>query len=240
MDSDAVIVLGKKLVEELELGNSVDTLSRWMAHYIAELITKVEAARPEERDELSSRCAAAILDLWRHRSVLPNGKRPFEEIEPILRALQSLDPEDDTPRYFRSVRPYPERTAEEAEVQKWLDLANHFDRTARMLIRDCLGQAAAVALDKAIEWVRRAEAAGAAEGIESSVIRIMSAEVSLVEAVTDKEREKLEKRVERLELFMAEASKLAVSLRDQLQATASAPAEANGESGNVMAEDQTS
>jgi hypothetical protein len=107
VDSDAVIALGKRLVEELELGDSVDTLGRWMAHYIAELIVKVEAARSEERDKLSSCCAAAILDLWRHRSVLPNGKRPFEEIEPILRAIQSLDPEDDIPRYWRSARSHP-------------------------------------------------------------------------------------------------------------------------------------
>ena len=130
MDSDAVIGLGKKLVEELELGAPVDTLGRWMAHYVAELITNVEAARPEERNELSSRCAAAILDLWQHRSVLPDGKRPFEEIEPILRAIQSLDPEDHTPRYWRSARSYPEKTAEEPEAQKWLDLADQFDDTA--------------------------------------------------------------------------------------------------------------
>jgi hypothetical protein len=236
MDSDAIIALGKQLVEELELGNSVDTLGRWMAHYIAELITKVEAARPEERDELSSRCAAAILDLWRHRSVLPTGKRPFEEIEPILRAVQSLDPEDATPRYFRSARPHTERTAEEAEAQKWLDLADQFDNTARILIRHCLAQAASAALDKAREWVRLAETAGADEGIERLVVQILAVEGDAGEAATNREREMLENRVERLELFVAEARKLAASWRDQLQVTASDLAEGGDRNGSVVTE----
>ena len=34
--SDSVLALGKKLVDELGLDQSVDTLGRWMAHYIAE------------------------------------------------------------------------------------------------------------------------------------------------------------------------------------------------------------
>lgn len=39
-----------------------------------------------------------------HRAAFPNGKRPFEDLEPVMRAIESLDPEDDTPRYFRSAR----------------------------------------------------------------------------------------------------------------------------------------
>lgn len=89
--SDPVLQLGKKIVDELGLDQSVDTLSRWMAHYIAELIHSAETADTEDRSEKLSRCASAILDLWEHRSELPNGKRPFEDVEPILRALQSLD-----------------------------------------------------------------------------------------------------------------------------------------------------
>ena len=38
----AIVQLGKKLVEELALNNSVDTLGRWMAHHIAELIYDAE------------------------------------------------------------------------------------------------------------------------------------------------------------------------------------------------------
>jgi len=33
---DDVLKLGKQLIAELGLDQSIDTLSRWMAHYIAE------------------------------------------------------------------------------------------------------------------------------------------------------------------------------------------------------------
>jgi hypothetical protein len=121
MDSDAVLALGKKLVAELGLDQSVDTLSRWMAHYIAELMHAAETAEDAKRQELTSRCCVAILDLWRHRRELPDGKRPFEDIEPILRALQSLDPEDTTPRYFRSARPNQAETEQDLKPESGLN-----------------------------------------------------------------------------------------------------------------------
>ena len=34
----AILELGKLFVKELDLEKSVDTLSRWMAHYVAEKI----------------------------------------------------------------------------------------------------------------------------------------------------------------------------------------------------------
>src|SRR6202050_2818855 len=102
--SEPILQLGEKIVQELELDPSVDTLGRWMAHYLAELIRNAETAGVEDRPEKLLRCASAITDLWRHRSELPNGKRPFEEIEPILRALETLDPENATPRYLGLIR----------------------------------------------------------------------------------------------------------------------------------------
>ena len=99
-----ILDLGRALVEELGLDPGVDTLSRWMAHYIAELIEAAETAKVEERPAKLAKFADAILKLWEHRHHLPNGKRPFEDLEPILRALESLDPNDDTARYFRSLR----------------------------------------------------------------------------------------------------------------------------------------
>src|SRR5206468_12121550 len=87
--SDSILKLGKKIVDELGLDQTVDTLGRWMAHYIAEKIGDVEAATGEDRAQKMSECRDAILQLWAHRSELPNGKRPFEDFEPIFRALQS-------------------------------------------------------------------------------------------------------------------------------------------------------
>ena len=79
-------------------------LGRWMAHYVADLIAKAENATGEEGSLNQKKCFDAILALWMHRAAFPSGKRPFEEMEPVVRAIESLDPEDSTPRYFRSAR----------------------------------------------------------------------------------------------------------------------------------------
>jgi hypothetical protein len=176
MASEAILTLGKKLVAELDLNQSSDTLGRWMAHYVAELMRAAETVEPERRQEIKKECCAAILDLWQHRHVLPNGKRPFENIEPILRALESLDPEDDIPRYFRSARPDKAEAEQETETQQWLELASELDYSAKTLIRHCLARAAEHALEKSREWVKRAAEVGADHHAETLVIQFLSAE----------------------------------------------------------------
>jgi len=89
--SKSVTGLGKRLVEELGLETSVDTLGRWMAHYIGELINTVEEAdNPKERKKAQERCCQTILKLWEHRVSLPDGARPLSNIEGVLRAIKSL------------------------------------------------------------------------------------------------------------------------------------------------------
>lgn len=94
--------MGKRIVEELGPDQSVDTLPRWMAHYVAELIHSAETASGEDRQAKAAVCADAILSLWAHRVQFPKGMRPLEEIEPILRTLESLDLNNDPKRFYPS------------------------------------------------------------------------------------------------------------------------------------------
>ena len=52
-----VEALGRRIVDELGLEKGVDTLARWMAHYIAELIEKVEVGVRELMFAMSEFCA---------------------------------------------------------------------------------------------------------------------------------------------------------------------------------------
>lgn len=80
---------------ELELDESVNTLSRWMAHYLAELISATETASADKKQELEQRCADTIMKLWANRDTFPDGIRPFKNFEPIFRVLEKLDPDRD-------------------------------------------------------------------------------------------------------------------------------------------------
>lgn len=214
-----ILEIGRALIKELALEPGNDTLCRWMAHYIAELIEGAETATEADRPEKLAKCSEIILALWQHRYELPNGKRPFEELEPIFRAIESLDPDDDTPRYFRSVRNTSDKVDVNAKSKKWLELAEGLDYSAKILIRYCLEQASQDALDKSQEWVRLAELAGLEDGIEFPVIRLITAENKLAnESETNtRARKLLEDRISRLDAFKDMADSLATDMRRKLQ-----------------------
>lgn len=213
------MVLGRALVEEFDHDKDVDTLSRWMAHYIAELIEAAESANDEDRPAKLAKCADAILKLWGHRHQLPNGKRPFEDLEPVISALESLDPADNIPRYFRNPRMAVAESEENTETRKWLDLANAVDYSAKILIRYCLTQAAQTAIDKSKEWVKLAEEADEDNDRDILVVRIIINESDLLKENEPDEiaRRLLADRVERLDAFKIMADALASDLRLQLK-----------------------
>jgi hypothetical protein len=69
--SQEILSLGNKLVEELKLADSNDTLSRWMAHYLAELMTQAESATGEAKANLEKQCFETILKIWANRGITP-------------------------------------------------------------------------------------------------------------------------------------------------------------------------
>ena len=216
--SESILKLGQKIVDEFGLDQTVDTLGRWMAHYIAEKIGDVEAATSEDRAQKMSECSDAILKLWAHRSKLLNGKRPFEEFEPVFHTLQSLDPDDTTPRYFRQARSEANKNDEDTQTMQWLDLASGIDYTARILIRYCLAVAAQSAVDKSREWVALAEAIAKESDIDIKIVRVITDDADALnsENPDDLGKKEIENLLKRLEGFIHLASTLSSHLRQQL------------------------
>ena len=90
-----IINLGKKLVQELELADSVNTLGRWMAHYVAELIIKAEQAQSvEEKKAAEQECYEVILKIWANRKDLPEHLQPLASLKPALSVLAALHQEE--------------------------------------------------------------------------------------------------------------------------------------------------
>lgn len=218
---EAVLELGRKLTRELNMDQSVDTLGRWMAHYIAELIVEAEKAIGEERPEKMRVCCEAILNLWKYRHILPDGKRPFEEIEPLLRVLESLDPENETPRYFHSLSDVIDDDEENDETKSWLKLIVDLDYSAKILIRYCLVQAAQNALNKSREWVSLAEEAGADEIVEYPLIRLIYDEDCMIKEPNANEivKKRIGDRINRLEGFIKMANGVLSDLQQEVQQT---------------------
>lgn len=92
------IALGQKILEELKLDRQMDTLARWMAHYLAEKIEKAELAPEGEVGEAARReCMELILKLWERRHSWPLSA-PLKDISGRLDELLNQKPKF----FFRS------------------------------------------------------------------------------------------------------------------------------------------
>jgi len=142
-----IINLGKLLVKELGLENGVDTLSRWMSHYVAEKISLVERL-PEgkEKENTLKECFDAILKLWENRWELPQGKRPLEKFEPILNVLNRINPEKEESFFYRHSE--VGKISNSDDISKYITMSEQIDKVARIWIDFLLQQATQLVKDE--------------------------------------------------------------------------------------------
>ena len=145
MDSITIIKLGEKLVQELELNAHVDTLARWMAHYIAELIEQVKNTTGEEKEKYQKECANIILKLWTHIDQVPNINIPLRSFSSIANMLEKIT-SDNTYKYFHEKY--------ENNDNIYLLLAQRVDLLAKNIVRLSFGLAIGEAAVTEKEWLK--------------------------------------------------------------------------------------
>ena len=84
--------LGARIVRELELEQTNDTLACWMAHHLAEVLQEAENAEGDDKELAHGRAVDLILKIWSHRRSLPGGAYPLNKLEPVLSVLGRLEP----------------------------------------------------------------------------------------------------------------------------------------------------
>ena len=112
---------------------------------------------------------SALRPYYRSGNIVPNfpmANVPSKIWNLLIRIIESLDPDDDSPRYFRSTRPPNDEGEEKSEAETWLDMVSGLDYSAKILIGYCLAEAARVAVDKSKEWVKLAGAVGVSHGVQ--------------------------------------------------------------------------
>lgn len=90
---EEIIKLGEKIVKELDLEYSVNTLARWMSHYVAELIEAVKnTSNKDERKLLQKECCDVILKIWSQKEKVPI-RKPLDDLKPVIEILQVINEE---------------------------------------------------------------------------------------------------------------------------------------------------
>lgn len=120
-----VLGLGQHLVRELSFEDSVDTLGRWMAHHVAELIKEAECA-PTAFKRVKARKTATdtILKIWVHRESLPGNAYPLAPYKDALKVLELLRPASNP---FDNFRHRPQNKKDQLA-------SDLFDRLSRLII----------------------------------------------------------------------------------------------------------
>lgn len=166
---DAILKLGRKLVVELGSERSTDTLARWMAHDIAELIHQVEHASDVESHMARNACRNAILALWQHRAGAPGRLSQMGTLEGWTRLLRSRNAHS-MDRLMGQRRRSAEEGMSEAEAS--LALASHLQTVAEPLTRAAL-HIAAQAADPRVKEEAALAALAKVESAETKVTRIL-------------------------------------------------------------------
>lgn len=180
-----IINLGKLLVNELGLTNSTDTLSRWMAHYLAEKISQLESLPSgEEKNEVEKVCFESILKLWEHRWLLPPGNRPFESFEPIFKVLEKINPDTDTHFYNRHQKILSKGKSELdfTEINQCLEMITQTDKVARIWIIYILERAVSNVKNEKIETF-----------LENAINDPNDGDINIIMNFMDEEKAKLDK-----------------------------------------------
>ncbi len=152
----AVLELGKLLVKELGLSKGVDTLSRWMAHYIAEKIKHSELL-PDgvKKKNAEKECFSLILDLWKHRWHYKSQSQPLRDFNNIYEVLQNLDPKKNEPYYYRfnkvQIKEGDDKSFKPSDLKNLSSMALQVDKVARIWINHLLHEAAAKANNEKIK-----------------------------------------------------------------------------------------
>jgi hypothetical protein len=143
----------------------------------------------------------------------------LEEIDPILKVLESLDPGSLKLRYFWADFQDLTEAPDTSNAKQWLNTVEELDITARVLIRHAICRAAAESTDDSTQWLKLAEAAGVNDGSDLAFVRIVFTDPGQVtEAdVNDASRKIIEHRMSRLESFSAVVDLVKSDLRQQLE-----------------------
>lgn len=150
--------LGKLLVKELGLEKGVDTLSRWMAHYVAEKIKYAESLADDvKKKNAEKECFSLILDLWKHRWHYKADRQPLRNFNHLFNILENLDPEKEEPYYYHfsnaESKEEEDRSFEPSDLKNLSPLALQIDKVARIWINYLLHEAALKAKNEKIEKI---------------------------------------------------------------------------------------
>jgi len=103
--SQEIIALGKKLSKEFSNSERPSLTVKWVAQYLAQLMSRIENAENEEQQRIDEKeCLELILKLWKNKEILPHAVRPLSNLKDAIDVLDALKQNDPDIPYWQHTR----------------------------------------------------------------------------------------------------------------------------------------
>jgi hypothetical protein len=212
--TEATLDLGRRIAKQLSSRGDEDLICEWMGHYLAELIVAVDND-PSDRQS-SDDCVKTVLEIWAHKSSLPDGTRPFEDLEAVVKTLQALDPNSTTSFFANNFR--LDDCTDLKNENTWIELSRSIDRAARVVIQCCLEQAASELAGNSAEWAEIAKKAQVDLGIFDPILLLThGTDDENAKVIRKKEKERIKSRIEHLDRILEVSAPLKHELQKSLE-----------------------
>lgn len=130
-----------------------------MAHHLAELLDKLERADANARPTLKRETADLVLAVWDRKGRWPiDLHQPLDALQPLLSALERLQPDQPDWSFFQYFR---EEDPPDASVSDLLKAAVLIERRVRDVVRGCILVASQQVTDTEAPWLEVARRLGA-------------------------------------------------------------------------------
>lgn len=97
--------LGRYLARELQTDEGVDTLGRWMAHYLAEQMDTVDRSSGAKKRQAQQRVSKLIMEIWAQRNSLHGRANPLTDYARASHVLASIQLGTDIGTPWRALHP---------------------------------------------------------------------------------------------------------------------------------------
>lgn len=181
-------------------------------------MTAIELARGKSKSSVQRECFEAILLLWEHQSYFPNGVRPFDDFEPIFRAMEHIDPNNSSPSFFRNENANKQPPK---GIEQYIKFITNLDDATRIMISFFVREAVLNAADEStLLWLDAIK--GVAQSDEAKVILNLAPELDVknideVQVQKEKRINDLSQHIDRLDAFESLSQDIKATLKTELE-----------------------
>ena len=133
MENKLLENIGKDLIEEYGLADSVATLERWMLHYLAELFEREKISTNSiEKKEIKSEIMTIILEFWKLRYQIANEESWIKKNQDLINTLTSISPQNENP-FSKFFNPY-DKNSYYGSDSEWQEKLIAIDQASKVVM----------------------------------------------------------------------------------------------------------